>query len=93
MPMPRTEGNLMRLRNIKRQQARKARPKQPVPPELRTQTRYGASKRLPGVGGVGDLQSRFEKDQKRIRTCGICGKAQRDCGCAELLAILSGDPA
>ena len=76
----------MRLRNIKRQQARKARPKRPVPPELRTHTRYSAGKT---IAQIGSPQSRFEADQKTMRRCGICGKSHRDCGCAELLEALN----
>ena len=77
----------MRLRNIKRAQARKAMPKRPVPAELRTHTRYSRSKSIPQIGSP---QSRFEADQKTMRSCSICGKAHRDCACAEVMELIYG---
>ena len=72
----------MRLRNIKRRQKRTAQPKSRVPSELRTHTRYSRSKNIPQIGSP---QSRFESDQRTMRRCGICGKAHRDCVCAEIM--------
>ena len=72
----------MRLRTIKRRQSRKANLRARVPAELRTHTRYSRSKSMPHVGSP---QSRFEADQRTMRRCAICGKAHRDCACAQIM--------